>query len=155
MYGVWGTIESNSKYCMIGCMQQCKCRNTKERSIHGRSDNQTTVLEGISLCLVCSISSTYKYEFLFKDGICIYTRPDTMGHTGYGVSPNSTEIASKVWSTRFYSSASVFWQSHASVESRVKYLCKSNFISVRTRKECMPAMVSCTFLQIHLQSVQF
>ena len=38
-----------------------------------------------------------------------------------------------------------------SVESRVKYLCKSNFISTRTRKELMQAMVSCMFLQIHLQ----
>ena len=87
--------------------------------------------------------------------VSVFIRSDTMGHTGYGVSPNSSEIASKVWSTQGYSSVSVFWQSHASVESRVKYLCKSNFISARTRKECMPAMVSFTFLQIHLQSVQF
>ena len=41
-----------------------------------------------------------------------------------------------------------------SVESRVKYLCKSNFISTRTRKELMQAMVSCAFLQIYHQSVQ-
>ena len=140
---------------MIGCMKQCKCCNTKERSIYGRSDNQTMVLARASRYVLYAVFlQLTNTSFCSKDSICIYTSSDTMGHTGYGVSPNSTEIASKVWSTQGYSSASVFWQSQASVESMVEYLCKSNFISARTRKEFMQAMVSCTLLQIHLQSVQ-
>ena len=72
MYGVWGRIESDSKYCMIGCRQQSKCRNTKERSIHGRSDSRTPVTGRLAMsCMQYFLNLQIR---VFVQKISVFTR---------------------------------------------------------------------------------